>query len=469
MTINERHLDVHIRTMSEPTSHSTENRALHPHESHTIHRSQARFARWVFQVLFTLVTLPFRVLLHPVIIYLALLLGVVLLISALAPVLFNYVIAGASTQLFKLVAFANPSFGWPITYLLCTLLPGPSFCSNDASLLAASPPATGVSTITQSVTTNAKLASNIFESVVGLGDASNWALYQTEILEIELAVKHSTALDGQDVLADQLLGLNSLLKNVSDQVIALNSQGVNTFSFLALEVSLSASVSCLTKLPVTDLLLCIYKFSKLQDLTELTKNGNPRYSDQTLSHNLKLLFDHLHHEFSRLLLQIDDLLTLVSAAIKSVTGVSRQLLGANYQLVKTKESAALWSQILNQHSWASKQLNRDIAFTSTSAECLSKSLRQLENLRNMLVAYRRNVAVYEVCWFVPLFQGTQNLMHRFVVENVQPSLVRWHLVDHQLSAEDEVCIMRHIITNFQNVAWELQEKKNHEGTLALES
>lgn len=153
-----------------------------------------------------------------------------LAIVSWAPTAFNYFLSTISHQILQLFTFSAPSIT-PLTYLYCTILSGPFFCKQEYEK------SIPVSRITRSVSTSAKLASDIFDSVIGLGDPLNLGLHQSEILELALAIQYSTTLDGKDALANQLWELSDVTRDVKDQVISLNSQGINTFSFIAYEVS----------------------------------------------------------------------------------------------------------------------------------------------------------------------------------------------------------------------------------------
>ncbi|EGF97486.1 uncharacterized protein MELLADRAFT_73729 [Melampsora larici-populina 98AG31] len=199
---------------------------------------------------------------------------IIFIIISITPTALNYLINLFSTKLIRLLTFSTPSIPH-LTYLYCTILNGPFFC--EGSTLKPIP----VSKITRSVADSAKLASDIFESVVGLGDPHNLGLHQADILELALAVQHSTSLEGKDVLAPQLMDLSEMTRDVKDQIISLNSQGINTFSFVA------------------------YEFSRLQDLIELIQSGSKKYTTQHVSHNLDILFQRLSEDLTKLLNDID--------------------------------------------------------------------------------------------------------------------------------------------------------------------
>ncbi|KAH9809617.1 hypothetical protein DFH28DRAFT_933534 [Melampsora americana] len=251
----------------------------------------------------------------------------------------------------------------PITFIYCAVLKGPIFCKEKSA---------DVSKITRSVTDSAKLASDIFESVVGLGNPYNLNMHQADILELAIAVQYSTSLEGKEVLASQLTDLSEMSRDIKDQIIGINSRGINTFSFIA------------------------YEFSRLQDLIELIQKGSGEYTTQQVSHNLGILFERISGDLARLLNDIELSIPLTSQAADLGTVITGQLLESYSKLLKIKEDTPLWKKFLEQGSWSQQQLARDLSLTSESA-----------------------------------------------------SVISLHIADHQLSAEDEVCSMRHIINEFK--------------------
>ncbi|KAH9825060.1 hypothetical protein DFH28DRAFT_877827 [Melampsora americana] len=339
---------------------------------------------------------------------------IIFILISFTPTALNYLFNSSSTKLINLFTFSSPSISH-LTYLYCTLLNAPFFCGRPKAKPIP------VNKITRSVAESAKLASDIFESVVGLGDPHNLGLHQADILELALAVEHSTSLEGKDVLASQLKDLSGMTMEMKDQVIRLNSQGINTFSFVA------------------------HQFSRLQDLIELIQSGSKKYTTQHVSHNLDILFERLSIDLTRLLNEIELCLPLASRATDLGTQLTSQLLSSHFKLLKIKENTPLWKKILERDSWSQKQLVRDLALTSDSVESLKIVWKKLEELRSVLVAYRNNVAFFKA------------------------SLIGSHIADHQLSAEDEVYAMRHIIENFKQAVKESKSPKRHTQKLELDA
>ncbi|KAH9812309.1 hypothetical protein DFH28DRAFT_1130087 [Melampsora americana] len=251
-----------------------------------------------------------------------------------------------------------------ITFIYCAVLKGLIFCKEKSA---------EVSKITGSVTDSAKLASDIFESVVRLGNPYNLNVHQADILELAIAVQYSTSLEGEEVLASQLTDLSEMSRDIKDQIIGINSRGINTFSFIAYE-----------------------------DLIELIQKGSGEYTTQQVSHNLGILFERLSGDLARLLNDIELSIPLTSQAADLGTVITGQLLESYSKLLKIKEDTPLWKKFLEQGSWSQQQLARDLSLTSESVQSLKTA-----------------------------------------------SVIGLHIADHQLSAEDEVHSMEHIINEFK--------------------
>lgn len=161
-------------------------------------------------------------------------LGLVLLILVLAPIMFDHFINSFAITIRKYLTLPASLLA-TTTYLYCTVFQSTSFCYDAKDEGTARP----LSQITRSVATGAKISSDIFDSVIGIGNPFNLALHQPEILELSLAIQYSAAFDGRELLAIQLWDLSEQTKDVKDRLIGLNSQGINTFSFIAHEVGYS--------------------------------------------------------------------------------------------------------------------------------------------------------------------------------------------------------------------------------------
>lgn len=152
---------------------------------------------------------------------------------------------------------------------------------------------------------------------------------------------------------------------------------------------------------------------RIQDIIHFTQDENSKYPTETVSHNLDLIFENLSGGLSGVLSQIELLLSHVDRAVEIATTVARQLLKENQKILTIKESASLWRKLLEPKSAIAKQLNRDLSLTAVTVESLTGKWRRLEALRDILVAYRKNVELFKVrLSFVQLNHDSRDLIGR---------------------------------------------------------
>lgn len=225
-------LALHLIIMSIKLQSSTtgvQNQAglsTHSHSKPNSDPPRSQISKWRLDDLITLTTLPFRLILQPYILFPTCCIVILLVFIAHTPSLtyrlFSYLLTRLNVQL---ASYATLSLA-PITHLYCTVLAGPFFCHKVVP----------ISEIVNSLSTSATFASDIFESVASLGDPRNLEFHFGEIRELAFAIQYSTDLEGREALASQLLQLGHLTRDVKHQMIGLNSQGINAFSFISLEV-----------------------------------------------------------------------------------------------------------------------------------------------------------------------------------------------------------------------------------------
>ena len=128
------------------------------------------------------------------------------------------ILVPSSRQVFNLIALPSTLFGgWRSGGSK-----SPSF-----ELLSAS--------AAQSANERAHHALDVFDNLLRLSSpegSNSLALEPVAIWELSAAVKYSSALDDRDFLADRLAELGDLSRNVKDDIIGLNAQGINAFSFI---------------------------------------------------------------------------------------------------------------------------------------------------------------------------------------------------------------------------------------------
>ena len=137
------------------------------------------------------------------------------------------ILVPSSRQVFSLIALPSTLFaGWR----------GGSSKSPSFELLSAS--------AAQSANERAHHALDVFDNLLRLSSpegSNSLALEPVAIWELSAAVKYSSALDDRDFLADRLAELGDLSRNVKDDIIGLNAQGINAFSFILWVILLSTA------------------------------------------------------------------------------------------------------------------------------------------------------------------------------------------------------------------------------------
>ncbi|OAV95882.1 hypothetical protein PTTG_04874 [Puccinia triticina 1-1 BBBD Race 1] len=302
-----------------------------------------------------------------------------------------------TSRLLSPLGVLGSTLSTPLVSFYCASLHGP-FCGS-----AGDDGRSGkdLAQIARTVSGSAQKAADIFDSVVQLSDPNHLGLHQAEILELSFAIRWSTQLADKELLGDGLAELAELSRDLKDNLVDLNGQGLNTFSFIA------------------------YEFSRLGDLIQWVQSGEKKYTSETIARNLEILFSHLSAELSRLLAAIEVLIPRASRAVHLGIQLSERLHHEHYQLANKKSSQTLWKKLLDLASFSGQQLNRDLALTAESIANLKRTWAKLEQIRTDLLTYRNNVA------------------------NFKASFTGWHLADHQLSPEDELFSMREVIARFR--------------------
>lgn len=192
----------------------------------------------VFDALLAVFSVPFRVLGVAISPFSTVLYGSVF-VAVLASLLYTSIsspLAALASRLSSLASFRSvPSFplnaliqptkllasysAAPLTFVTCSLLPGLSlpFCPPPKPLLSFP-----VAQIARSISQSARQASDIFESVVELGDPGRLGLHQAEIWELGVAIKTSPGVEGREALAAEISDLGLLTRDVKDSMITIN-------------------------------------------------------------------------------------------------------------------------------------------------------------------------------------------------------------------------------------------------------
>ena len=117
--------------------------------------------------------------------------------------------------------------------LYCTYIGGPYFCGPKDSNRS-----NKVASLSNTVTSTARSAGDIFESILDLGNPNHVRLYQDEILELSQAIAASDILEKKDQLSESVQSLSEMTRDVRDRVNLLNSASISVLRKVFQKVSM---------------------------------------------------------------------------------------------------------------------------------------------------------------------------------------------------------------------------------------
>ncbi|EGG08929.1 uncharacterized protein MELLADRAFT_104660 [Melampsora larici-populina 98AG31] len=248
-----------------------------------------------------------------------------------------------------------------VSHLYCAYIGGPYFCGPKDSSRSKK-----VALLSNTVTSTARSAGDIFESILDLGNPNHVRLYQDEILELSQTIAASDILGKKEHLAESVQNLSEMTRDVRDRVNLLNS----------------ASISVLRKV-----------FQKLEVIGLILNSiagGGDVYSTTSAQARLTDLVQTISNGFSELEAQVDAAIPLARQGSNFAATVGAQFAQQNMQLRKLKAGVPLWKRLVNFNTWESQSLNRNIAMTTASASTLRSIALKLEDLRATLVTFQGN-------------------------------------------------------------------------------
>ncbi|TKA57439.1 hypothetical protein B0A53_00668 [Rhodotorula sp. CCFEE 5036] len=293
------------------------------------------------------------------------------------------ILVPSSRQVYSLIALPSTLFGgWR---------GGSRSKSPSFELLSAS--------AAQSANERAHHALDVFDNLLRLSSpegSNSLALEPVAIWELSAAVKYSSALDDRDFLADRLAELGDLSRNVKDDIIGLNAQGINAFSFI------------------------LNDFARLETLLSSVSTTNKRVSRDdraNFERLLEILFDRISDSLGSLLTSLDKAIPTATLASDSAHRIFKSF--EREKSAKTSEWEDLpWpSRLLDAAGSGSKKarlLRKDLELTEASAFAVRNVWKGLDRTRDALKSYQSNVGFYKA------------------------GLVGSHLAAHGLSLENEV-------------------------------
>lgn len=254
-------------------------------------------------------------------------------------------------------------------------------CRSGSSATA---PNQDVGRIARSVADQATQAHDIFQSISSLGNPSLMpGLHFVELWELAIAVSASSQLESKDVLGDTLKELGDMTRDVSDSLVGIHAQGVNSFSWTVRE------------------------FMRIQ--STINKMQHSQYTSQDVARQLDDLFSRLGRNLDAVLSSIQSALPLANRASHLGGQVLFDLSQEHLRLVQHKEETPLWKSLLDTSRFKGRQLQRDLDLAEVSINGLKSARSQLEETRVFLLRYRENVACKSVFVYQAGAHNTQGV------------------------------------------------------------
>ncbi|KAI5481619.1 hypothetical protein MNV49_002845 [Pseudohyphozyma bogoriensis] len=261
--------------------------------------------------------------------------------------------------------------------------------------------------VARSVKVQAMQAMDLFQSVLALGgpDGVGTNLHHVALWELAVAVEHTSGLEDRDFLGKQLHVLGDMTRDVKDEVIRLNSQGISSFTWI------------------------VHEFTRIEDL--LARPQPP--SEDFLQNSLTKLYQKISSDLTLLLSSLDRALPLADRA-SALGGRVGSALAIEYSRVqREKEEIPVWRGLVERNSWKGKQLRRDLELAGGSVEWVKDVRRDLEDTRSGFVEYAANVGHFKA------------------------GVVGYHLSGHGLSTEEEVDSLKGVMSEFRAVLEEVKQ------------
>ncbi|BGP14266.1 hypothetical protein JCM10213_005842 [Rhodosporidiobolus nylandii] len=254
----------------------------------------------------------------------------------------------------------------------------------------------------------AEHAVTVFDQLLELADPEKsvgLSLHPVEVWELATAVRYTSSLDDRHYLSTQLGELGDLSREVKDQVISLNAQGMNAMTWI------------------------LHEFNRLEVLLSRASSSRLSVKEQAAYSDL------LSSLFDRISLSLTELLTSLERAIPTATLASdsaRRIFGA------VRASEAVTREELEGMAWPvklldavggtkAKALNRDLVLASATAGALTDVWVALEDTRNSLKNYETHVGHFKA------------------------GVLGFHLSGHGLSLEDEVASLSTVMGEMRQV------------------
>ncbi|KAM0754658.1 hypothetical protein T439DRAFT_321691 [Meredithblackwellia eburnea MCA 4105] len=247
----------------------------------------------------------------------------------------------------------------------------------------------------------ASQALDLFDSVLALGKADGVGshLHHVAIWEIAIAVKHTSALENREFLGGQLQELGDATREVKDSVIRLNSQGLNSFTWI------------------------VHEFTRLEELIDnAVSRSTPHAKIETL---LTTLYSKISDDLNLLLAALEKSIRVADFASTLGGRLMGSLLEEHATIQREKESVGVLMGLVERQGWKGKQLRRDLKLADESVRSVKELRANLERARGSFLEYESNVGHFK------------------------SGFIGYHIAGHGLSAEEEITSLKSVLAEFR--------------------
>ncbi|KAL7409129.1 hypothetical protein BDY24DRAFT_404321 [Mrakia frigida] len=300
-------------------------------------------------------------------------------------------------------------------------------------------PGMKVGLVARKLREEASRASDIFQSVVELSDMNQMGLHQVEIWELAMAVKRGSKLQDKEILAESLVDLGDLTRDMKDKLIGINSEGINSFSWIVHEFArLESHLLTISPPPPSSEssapLLSNPSSSSVNTYTQ-THHPSPR-SMRLFQNQLTSLLTHLSTSLTSLQSSIEATLPLADRASKLGGQLQEEFFASELVLEEESRRDPVWLPLVGRAKelamgrgrdveegyggvgvggggggWGgegggwrrSEGVKRDLKLTRETVGKLKDLRRGMEDLRSELIGYRDNVGWFRagvVGWYL---------------------------------------------------------------------
>ncbi|KAH8919755.1 hypothetical protein BT69DRAFT_1352914 [Atractiella rhizophila] len=297
-----------------------------------------------------------------------------------------------------------------------------SFSAIRCSLyLGACSPIPALSQITKLAAEHSHQTGDLFHSFVALSDPQNMGLHSIDMWENGAAIKGTSNFEGHEPLGEGIMEFGNGLREVKDTLIAINSKGVNSFSWIIQEYRRIELVIDHIHQKSLDPAPSFFN----RALSSISLFHSPAHMDPlpSLTRNMELMFATVDRSLSELVDDIDIALPVILSVSELGKELGQEMATVKGYLRDAYARGDKWWKIKTQELM---RLQREFELVKDALHDVVIALRHLETVRMLLLAHSKNT------------------------DSFKRGLVAFHLADHGLPTQAERELLRHSMVKFQN-------------------